>query len=147
MNNYKNIKIFFEYLITNNYKIQKDDNTNDILKIYYNNNEIKCKYILLFTEFKNTNNNTNTLLWSFENPYIDQKTQWISKYLKYKLDLNKKINTNNPDKKEISLIVSYIIRDQINIVFDDEVIKPLWIITDNSDSYKHYYMITDIIYF
>jgi len=145
MNNYKNIKIFFEYLITNNYKIQKDDNTNDILKIYYNNNEIKCKYILLFTEFKNNNN--NTLLWSFENPYIDQKTQWISKYLKYKLDLNKKINTNNPDKKEISLIVSYIIRDQINIVFDDEVIKPLWIITDNSDNYKYYYMITDIIYF
>ncbi len=143
MKSYGNIKLFFEYLIKNDYKIYKDENTNDILKIYYDNNEIKCKYILLFTQEKSN----NKLIWSFDNPYIDQKTQWISQYIKYKLDTNKQINTINPDKKELLEIINSIIKGKLYVVYDDEVIKPLWIITDNTNEFKHYYMITDIIYF
>ena len=48
-------------------------NTNNILYIKWNNNEMKCKYVLLFTIDDN-----GDIIWSHQNEFIDQKTRYIS---------------------------------------------------------------------
>ena len=149
MKSYNNIKSFFNYIINQKYEIIKDPNSNEIMKIIYDNNEIKCKYILLFsieTSNKNKEKNNN-IIWSNYNQYIDQKTREISLFVKNSLELKKKYNWDNITKKELLTIINTIIKDNLIINYENENIYPMWIITGNITNFIQYYMITDIVYY
>ncbi len=159
MKNYDNNKKLFNYILSNKYEIIKDPNSNEIMKIIYNNNEIKCKYNLLFTigysnkndkkDKNNKNNKNNKLSWSFSNPYIDQKTKLISIFIKNALDEKYKNNWDwdNFTEKNLIEIINIIIKQNLKIYYDGEFIDPIWIIKGDFSNYSQYYMITDIIYF
>lgn len=147
MKSYENIKNFFNYIIEKKYQIIKDPNSNDIMKIIYDNNEIKCKYILLFTIERL---NKDRIIWSYSNPYIDQKTKTISLFIKETLDNynSKKIfDWNNLSDKNLYQIINLIIRYNLKINWNNEIINPIWIILGDNKHFVQYYMITDIVYF
>lgn len=148
MKSYENIKNFFNYVIKKNYQIIKDPNSNNLMKITYDNNEIKCKYILLFTIEKS---NQKKIIWSYLNPYIDQKTKKISLLIKEALDkdLEKKnlLNWDNITDNEILKIINFIIKNNLIINLENESIDPLWIILGDNKNFIQYYMITEIIYY
>ena len=151
MKNYDNNKTLFNYILSNKYEIIKDPNSNEIMKIIYNNNEIKCTYNLLFTiEHINKNDKKyNKLSWSYSNPYIDQKTKLISIFIKNALDEQYKNNWDwdNFTEKNLIEIINIIIKQNLKIYYDGEFIDPIWIIKGDFSNYSQYYMITDIIYF
>jgi hypothetical protein len=156
MKNYDNNKTLFNYILSNKYEIIKDPNSNEIMKIIYNNSEIKCKYNLLFTIGNSNKNNkndkkNNILSWSYSNPYIDQKTKLISLFIKNALDEQDKNNWNwdwdNFTEKNLIEIINIIIKENLKIYYDGEFIEPIWIIKGDYSKYSQYYMITDIVYF
>jgi hypothetical protein len=150
MKSYENIKNFFNYVMKKNYQIIKDPNSNNLMKIIYDNNEIKCKYILLFTIEKSEK---KKIIWSYINPYIDQKTKKISLLIKEALDkyndLEKinLLNWNNITDNELLKIINLIIKNNLIINFENENIDPLWIILGDNKNFIQYYMITEIIYY
>ncbi len=151
MKNYDNNKTLFNYILSNKYEIIKDPNSNEIMKIISNNNEIKCKYNLLFTieySYKDDKKN-NKLIWSYSNPYIDQKTKLISIFIKNALDDQYKNywNWDNFSEKNVIELINIIIKQNLKIYYDGEFIDPIWIIKGDYSNYSQYYMITDIIYF
>ena len=145
MKYYNNIKTFFNYILDKKYLIIKDPNSTEIIKITYDNNEVKCKYILLFSI--ENNDKINKLTWSYDNPYIDQKTKIISLFVKNTIEQKKIYNWNNFTQKELLNIINIIIKENLKINYEDEIINPLWIITGNIKNITQYYMITDIIYY
>jgi hypothetical protein len=151
MKNYDNNKTLFNYILSNKYEIIKDPNSNEIMKIISNNNEIKCKYNLLFTiEYSHKDDKQNNkLIWSYSNPYIDQKTKLISIFIKNALDNQYKNywNWDNFSEKNVIELINIIIKQNLKIYYDGEFIDPIWIIKGDYSNYSQYYMITDIIYF
>ena len=139
--NWNQNKILFNYILTHKYTIKKDSESNNILYINYNNTELKCKYLLLFSI-----NNSNDILWSCDNPYIDQKTQTISLIIKNLLiEQNnlKNISYNN----EIINGLKFILKNNTKINFNNELINLLWCLIGNIKEYKQIFIITEIIYF
>ena len=119
MKYYNNIKTFFNYILDKEYLIIKDPNSTELMKITYTNNEVKCKYILLFSIENNENNkNTNKLTWSYDNPYIDQKTKIISLFVKNAIELEKKYNWDNFTQKELLNIINIIIKENLKINYE-----------------------------
>ena len=147
MKHYNNIKTFFKYILEKEYLIIKDPNSTEIIKITYDNNEVKCKYVLLFSI--ENNEQINKLIWSYDNPYIDQKTKIISLLVKNRIEQKKKYNWDNFNQKELLNIINIIIKEnlQINLEVEGEIINPSWIITGNIKNIIQYYMIIDIIYY
>jgi hypothetical protein len=128
----------FKHLIKINYKINKDKNNNNILYIIYDNNEIKCYYILLFIR-----DNNNNILWSDMNPYIDQYTNNIVKLIRNNININDiKIN----DKKLYNILTK-IKNIKYNKIKEFNNITCEWILSNNYNNYIEYYMITNIIYY
>ena len=145
MKHYNNIKTFFNYILDKEYLILKDPNSTELMKITYANNEVKCKYILLFSI--ENNDQINKVLWSYDNPYIDQKTKIISLLVKNAIELKKKYNWDNFTQKELLNIINIIIKENLKINYEGDIINPLWIITGNIKNITQYYMIIDIIYY
>lgn len=145
--NWTQTKILFYYISGKNYTIKKETYKNDILYINWNNFSIKCKYFLVF--YIDTNNN---IIWSCDNPYIDQKTIFLSNYIRniFKSDIiDKTFNseTINFMKKLIKNNTSIIYNNTNENDISDEKINLLWFITGNYKNHKQFYIITDIIYF
>jgi len=134
--NWKDNKIIFNLIINKNYLIEKDIITNDILFIKWDQFEMKCKYFLLFTI-----NNNDDILWSSDNPYIDQKTRFLSKNIKTYLNKNKySIELLNNLKNLIK--INYIIN------YEEETINLLWCLIRNyKKNYIQFYIITEIVNF
>lgn len=133
-------KTIFNYIGEHEYIIKKNPDYNDILNIEWNNLDMKCKYFLAFTV-----NNKNEILWSFDNPYIDQKTRYLSNQLK----LNMKLQENNLktfSKEFINSLKKNIIQSKIKIIIDEEVINFIWCLVGKYKKYKQFYIITDIVY-
>ncbi len=132
---WKQNKIIFNYIISQDYLIKKDIDTNDILFIKWNQLEMKCKYFLIFTIDEQSN-----IVWSYDNPYIDQKTKYLSFIIKSNLSDKKKFNINllNDIKK--------IIQSNMSINYEEEKINFLWCIIGTYKNYKQFYMITEIVY-
>jgi len=128
-------KIIFNYISQKKYIIKKDNETNNILFIKYDKFEIKCKYFLAFTV-----DESNNIFWACDNPYIDQKTKFLSKYIK------ENINNNNFNKNIINYFKK-IIQNNSFIIYDNQKINFIWCITGNFKKYKQFYIITEIIYF
>lgn len=127
------VKKLFKYIQSKDYTIIKDDINKDILYIHLNDKKMKCKYISLFIH-KN-----NKLIFYDKNPYIDQKTVLLSRYLK---DIFIQMyDLNNINKDNITEIITKI----MSLKFEST--KCEWIIQNKLVTYTEYYMITDIIYF
>jgi hypothetical protein len=133
--NWKQNKIIFNHIIKKDYFIKKDNNTNDILYINWNQFEMKCKYFLAFTI-----NNYNNIIWSCDNPYIDQKTKYLSHYIKSNL------NSENIFSNEILNNLKKLIQTNMSFIYEDSKINLLWCLTSDYNKYKQFYIITDIIY-
>jgi hypothetical protein len=142
MKNYKNNKTFFNYIISHKYEIEKDKNYNDIAYIKYDDKILKCKYLCLFTI-----KSDNSLMWSYENPYMDLKTQYITKLIKNNISSSNVFNYLNINKNDLLKIINFIIKNDFEIKYNDEIIYPLWILNNNFKEYNQYFLITEIIYF
>ncbi len=140
-NNYNNSKKFFNYIMDFNYNIIKDQFTNDIMIIKYDNKELKCKYLQIFTSYD------DKILWSDSNPYIDQKTQFVSYTIKKYLENSDKFDYNKINNNDIKKIINLIIKSDLKIKYYNEEINLLCVVTENINEYKQFYLITELIYF
>ena len=133
--NWNQNKIIFNYIINKDYTIKKDISTNDILLIKWLQFEMKCKYFLAFNV-----NESNEILWSCDNPYIDQKTKYFSQYIKY--------NLNNEENYSSIFLnnLKKLLQTNLNIIYEEEKINLMWCLLGKYNNYKQYYIITDIIY-
>ena len=156
-------KIIFNNLLQNNYKIKKENN--ELLFIFYINkdnnsfneyNKIKCKYYHIITQ-KNITIDTSLIIWNDSNPYNDNITKEISKYLRNILLLKKKylINCNNQliFNNDLKNLINTIIKDNIEFTIKNNIINCIWIISNklkdsnNLNDVIEYYLITEIIYY
>jgi hypothetical protein len=133
--NWTQNKIIFNYIINQNYLIKKDVESNNILFIKWNQFEMKCKYFLIFSI-----DEQNNIIWSDDNPYIDQKTKYLSFIIKSNIPDKKKFNVNllNGIKK--------IIQSNLSINYEEEKINFIWCLIGTYKNYKQFYMITEIVY-
>lgn len=135
--NWKQNKTIFNHIIEKDYTIIKDTETNNILYIKWNNFEMKCKYFLVFSVDSDKN-----IFWSSDNPYVDQKTKYLTNHIKMNMGLTqyKKFDFNiiNGIKKQIQL--------NTHTVYEDEKINFVWCITGQYKNYRQFYIITEIIY-
>ena len=134
--NWKQNKTIFTHIINKDYVIKKDINTNDILYINWDQFEMKCKYFLAFTVVE-----TNNIIWSCNNPFIDQKTKYFSQCIKSNIGDETKIFTSQTlnDLKRL-------IQDGMGFVYGDENINILWCLVGEYKKYKQFYILTEIIY-
>ena len=130
----------FKYLLNIEHNIVKDIYNDDIIYINYNDNQIKCNYLLLFIKFKN-----NSLLWSSDNIYTDKYTKKIISLIKKNIiiDSHNNIYTDN----EIYNIIKNIQKYKYKYDEDLKNITCEWIIINDLKNYSEYYMITNIISF
>lgn len=133
--NWKHNKILFNYIINQDYLIKKDIETNNILFIKWNQFEMKCKYFLAFSIDENSE-----ITWSCDNPYIDQKTKYLSFIIKTNSNNNKKFNNDFLNK------IKEIIQSNTFVTYYDEKINFLWCIIGSYKNFKQFYIITEIIY-
>jgi hypothetical protein len=127
---------FFKFLKKLNYKIKKDNESNNIIYIHIGEKQIKCNYLLLFVEIN------NKLLWSCDNIFTDPKTQNITRVIKENLSKNNKSLLKNNKIYEIIKTIKNSKKEDL----DNN--KCEWILSKNIDeNCVEYYMITDIIYF
>ena len=148
MINYKNI---FKNILKNKYTIKFEKKYNDIIII---NDNIKCKFILIFIE-KKINKDISLLMWSDTNKFSDEKTKLISKGIrdfllkdkKYLLDQNNQLIINNDLVDLIETIIknNKIINDTETIWIINNKLSSEFISTNND--VIEYYLITDIINF
>lgn len=137
--NWTQNKKFFNYIIKNKYSIRKDTNTNNILYISWKKLNIKCKYFLLFVV-----NENEEILWSCDNIFIDNKTQYLSDYVKTSV-IENGINEKKFNEKILNLIKKKF-ESNTNIEYLNEKINLMWVITERLNNCKFYYVITEIIY-
>ena len=140
-------KDIFKNILKDKYTIKFDKSNNDIIII---NDQIKCKYILIFIE-KKINNDSVLLMWSDTNKFSDDKTKLISKEIRNSLLKEKKylLDQNN------QLIINSDLVDLIETIIKNNKkindIDTIWIINNNLSSNNNniieYYLITEIIHF
>ena len=133
--NWEQNKIFFNYIIDKNYLINKDIDKNDILYINWDKFEMKCKYFLAFTV-----DESNYIIWSCDNPFIDQKTKYFSLYIKNSIVENKIFT------KEILNELKNLIKNGVSLIFEEDKINLIWCLVGDYKKYKQIYIITEIIY-
>lgn len=133
--NWKQNKVLFNYIINKKYTIKKNDDSNDILYISWDKIEMKCKYFLAFTI-----NELNEIIWSCDNPYIDQKTKYLSNNIK------KYLNQKKTYSVEVLNNLKKIIQKNLFLVYEEEKINLIWCLIGNNIKYKQFYIITEIIY-
>ena len=134
--NWKQNKTIFTHIIDKDYIIKKDVNTNDTIYINWNNFEMKCKYFLAFTVDEN-----NKIIWSCDNPFIDQKTKYFSQCIKSNLGIETKIFTS-----QILNDLKKMIQDEMRFVYEEDKINIIWCIIGEYKKYNQFYVITEIIY-
>jgi hypothetical protein len=137
-------KDVFKNALKDKYTIQFDNyNTNDIIII---NNEIKCKYSLLFIT-KNVSKNLFLLIWNDSNVYSDETSKNISKNIrdfflkdkKYLLNINNQLIYEN----DLENLIKSIIQNNKKI----NNINTIWIVNNSENSINKFYLITEIINF
>lgn len=134
--NWKQNKTIFSHIIDKEYIIKKDVNTNDILYINWDQFEMKCKYFLAFTV-----DETNNIIWSCDNPFIDQKTKYLSQCIKSNFGSKTRNFTH-----QILNDLKRMIQDGMGFVLSDDKINVLWCLIGEYKKYKQFYVITEIIY-
>jgi hypothetical protein len=133
--NWKQNKIIFSHIMNKEYLIKKDINTNDILYINWEQFEMKCKYFLAFTV-----DLLNNIIWSCDNPYIDQKTKYFSQNIKTGL------GAKNIYSTQIMNELKNLILGGMSLVYEENKINLLWCLVGDYKKYRQFYIITEIIY-
>ena len=129
-------KTFFSHIINKDYIIKKDINTNDILYVNWDQFEMKCKYFIVFSV-----DDTNTILWSCDNPFIDQKTKYFSQSIKSNIGTNIKFFTN-----QLLNDLKKMIQEGMTFIYEKDTINIMWCLVGKYKNYKQFYIITEIIY-
>ncbi len=132
---WKQNKIIFNHIINKEYLINKDINTNDILYISWDQFEMKCKYFLAFSVDK-----LNNIIWSCDNPFIDQKTKYFSQNIK------NNFNEKNIFSLEIFNELKKLIQNGMSIIYEKDKVNLIWCLIGDYKKYKQIYIITEIIY-
>ena len=126
------------------YTIKFDkSNTDDIIII---NNDIKCKYTLLFIT-KNISKNLFLLIWNDSNIYSDETSKKISKNIREFFINQKKYlqNQNNQliYENDLQNLIKSIIQNNKKI----NNINTVWIVSNSEITINKFYLITEIINF
>jgi len=137
-------KDVFKNALKDKYTIQFDkSNTNDIIII---NNNIKCKYSLLFIT-KNVSKNLFLLIWNDSNVYSDETSKNISKNIREFFINQKKYlqNQNNQliYENDLQNLIKSIIQNNKKI----NNINTVWIVNNSESTINKFYLITEIINF
>ncbi len=136
-----NIKNLFKYVMKFKYKIIKDTNSYDILTIKYDNKEIKCKYLILFTI------QNDKVIWASDNIYNDKNNRQIVSWIKNSIiEKNDNINLEKITNDDLKQLVKNII-DVNNDLLINYNTNALCVITENIKEYKQFYLITELLYF
>lgn len=136
-----NIKNLFKYVMKFKYKIIKDTNSYDILTIKYDNKEIKCKYLILFTI------HDEKILWASENIYNDKNNKNIVSWIKnLVLEKNDNINLDKITTDDLKILVKNIINLNNELLINYNT-NALCVVTENFKEYKQFYLITELLYF
>lgn len=135
-----NTKNLFKYIMKYKYNIIKDPNIYNILTIRYDNKELKCKFLILFTLYD------KQIMWADANVYNDKKNRNIVTWLKNNLSDSEEIDLEKLSDKKIKKIVKKVIdsNKELSRSFD---INALCVITENYKEYKQFYLITELINF
>lgn len=133
-------KLLFNYILSQDYFIKKDSDTNDILYIKWNQFEMKCKYFLVFSI-----DNLDNIIWACDNQFIDQKTKFLSQIIKSIYNSNISNNPNKFDSKFLNKIKEIIQTNQF-VKFNDQIINFMWGIIGTHSNFKQFYIIIEIIY-
>jgi hypothetical protein len=140
-------KDVFKNALKDKYNLQFDkSNTDDIIII---NNDIKCKYSLLFIT-KNISKNLFLLIWNDSNVYSDETSKNISKnirefFINDKDDKKYLLNQNNQliYENDLQNLIKSIIQNKKKI----NNINTIWIVSNSESSINKFYLITEIINF
>ena len=140
-------KDVFKNALKDKYNLQFDkSNTDDIIII---NNDIKCKYSLLFIT-KNISKNLFLLIWNDSNVYSDVTSKNISKnirefFITDKDDKKYLLNQNNQliYENDLQNLIKSIIQNKKKI----NNINTIWIVSNSESSINKFYLITEIINF
>jgi len=140
-------KDIFKNALKDKYNLQFDkSNTDDIIII---NNDIKCKYSLLFIT-KNISKNLFLLIWNDSNVYSDETSKNISKnirefFITDKDDKKYLLNQNNQliYENDLQNLIKSIIQNKKKI----NNINTIWIVSNSESSINKFYLITEIINF
>lgn len=132
---WKQSKEIFSHIMDKEYEIKKDINTNNILFISWEQFEMKCKYFLAFTV-----DETNNIIWSCDNPYIDQKTKYFS------LNVKSTLGNENIFSSQIINNLKNLIHNGMSFVYEEDEINLIWCLVGEYKKYKQFYIITEIIY-
>lgn len=133
--NWKQNKIIFSQIMNKEYVINKNTETNDILYIKWDKFVMKCKYFLAFTVGE-----SNNIIWSCDNPYIDQKTKYFSQNIKNNLGGELIFSSqvlNNLQK---------LLHNGMTFIYNEDNINIIWCLFGDYKKYKQFYIITEIIY-
>lgn len=133
--NWKQNKNIFNHIINKEYFINKDNNTNNILYINWDQFEMKCKYFMAFSVDK-----FNNIIWSCDNPFIDQKTRYLS------LNIKNNLNQKKVFSHEILNELKKLMQNEISIIYEEDNIKLMWCLMGDYKKHKQIYIITEIIY-
>ena len=137
-------KDVFKNALKDKYTIKFDkSNTDDIIII---NNDIKCKYTLLFIT-KNISKNLFLLIWNDSNIYSDETSKKISKNIREFFINQKKYlqNQNNQliYENDLQNLIKSIIQNNKKI----NNINTVWIVSNSESTINKFYLITEIINF
>ena len=140
-------KDVFKNALKDKYNLQFDkSNSDDIIII---NNDIKCKYTLLFIT-KNISKNLFLLIWNDSNVYSDETSKKISKNIRefFITDKDEKkylLNQNNQliYENDLQNLIKSIIQNKKKI----NNINTIWIVSNSESSINKFYLITEIINF
>jgi len=137
-------KDVFKNALKDKYTIKFDkSNTDDIIII---NNDIKCKYTLLFIT-KNISKNLFLLIWNDSNVYSDETSKNISKNIREFFINDKKYlqNQNNQliYENDLQNLIKSIIQNNKKI----NNINTVWIVSNSESTINKFYLITEIINF
>jgi len=137
-------KDVFKNALKDKYTIQCDkSNTDDIIII---NNDIKCKYSLLFIT-KNVSKNLFLLIWNDSNVYSDETSKNISKNIRDFFINDKKYLSNQNNQliyeNDLQNLIKSIIQNNKKI----NNINTIWIVNNYESSINKFYLITEIINF
>jgi hypothetical protein len=137
-------KDVFKNALKDKYTIQFDKSkTDDIIII---NNDIKCKYSILFIT-KNISKNLFLLIWNDSNVYSDETSKNISKNIREFFINDKKYlqNQNNQliYENDLQNLIKSIIQNNKKI----NNINTIWIVNNSESTINKFYLITEIINF
>ena len=140
-------KDVFKNALKDKYNLQFDkSNSDDIIII---NNDIKCKYSLLFIT-KNISKNLFLLIWNDSNVYSDETSKNISInirefFINDKDDKKYLLNQNNQliYENDLQNLIKSIIQNKKKI----NNINTIWIVNNSESSINKFYLITEIINF